>query len=144
MRLPASLRIAFYAVGVLVAVTGVIWLIVHDGSRVLAIACMEIHGTAAMILLVLIGAAAALHAPSAWRERKNRNSGILFGAGLAALTLTGALLYYAGSDRMRAVASIVHWALGLATIALAVLHVSLGRHQSYPAAHGTRTGDHAS
>jgi small-conductance mechanosensitive channel len=127
MRLPASLRAGLYAAGGLVAASGVVWLFVRNSSRGLATACMEIHGTMAMVLLVLIGAAMALHAPAAWRERKNRFSGTLFAGGLAALILTGALLYYAGDERLRAAASTVHWTIGLAAIAFAVLHISLGR-----------------
>jgi hypothetical protein len=130
MRLPASLRAGLYGIGGLVAASGLVWLVAHGAYNGVATLCMEIHGTAAMILLVLIGVAAGMHAPAAWRERKNRSSGVLFGVGLAALMLTGALLYYAGSEQVRASASIAHWAVGLVAIALAVLHIALGRKTS--------------
>ena len=127
MRLPASLRTALYAVGLLVAASGVMWLFAREGWRRLAATCMQVHGSAAMVLLVLIGAAAALHAPAGWREAKNRASGAVFATALSLLVATAALLYYDGDERTRAVASLVHWTLGLATLAVAGAHVWLGR-----------------
>lgn len=127
MPLPTSLRVGLYGTGGLVAASGLVWLAAPRGWSGVATTCMKIHGTAAMILLVTMGAAVALHAPAAWRERKNRGSGLLFSAGLATLILTGALLYYAGSERTRSAASTVHWVVGLATIGLAVTHITRGR-----------------
>jgi len=127
MRLPASLRGALYATGGLVAASGSLWLVVHDGSRRLAVACIEVHGVTAMALLVLIGAAAALHVPTGWRERRNRASGAILSTALIVLVATGAVLYYAGDDVARNAASVAHWTVGLAAVALAGLHVWLGR-----------------
>lgn len=125
MRLPARLRAALYAAAVVVAGTGIVWLFVHDRWRRLGVACMEVHGSVAMALLVLIGAAAALHAPSGWRERKNRTSGALLASALTLLVITSALLYYLGDDRARGIASTVHWTVGLIMLAVAAVHVSL-------------------
>lgn len=127
MRLPASLRAGLYAAGGAVAASGVAWLFLHDSSRRLAVVCMQVHGTTAMALLVLIGAAAASHAPAGWRERRNRASGTILSTALSLLVASGALLYYLGDERARSVASIVHWVIGCAGIALAALHVRLGR-----------------
>lgn len=133
MRLPSSLRAGVYGTGALVAITGTLWLIVHDTWRRFAATCMELHGGSAMILLVLIGAAAALHAPAGWRERKNRVSGAVLSTVLAILLLTGVLLYYAGDERARGLASVVHWTLGLGAIAALYVHVWLGRRASVAA-----------
>ena len=127
MRLPASLRGGLYATGGLVAASGSLWLVVHDASRRLAVTCLEIHGIAAMALLVLVGAAAALHAPTGWRERRNRASGAILSTALVVLMATGALLYYLGDEGARSAASFAHWTAGLAAVALAVLHVWRGR-----------------
>src|SRR4051812_43271054 len=127
MRLPASLRAAFYALGLIVAASGLVWLFVGEGSRRLALACMEVHGSAAMVLLVLIGAVAALHAPAGWRERKNRASGAIFATALAVLVLTAALLYYLGDEVARRAANLVHWTVGCAALVLGGAHVCLGR-----------------
>ena len=127
MRLPASLRAALYVVGIMVGTTGIAWLLAHEGWRRIALICMEVHGSAAMVLLVLVGAAAALHAPTGWRERKNRLSGVVLGGVLIILVATGALLYYAGDERLRGAASVVHWVIGLASVAAASAHILLGR-----------------
>lgn len=127
MRLPASLRVATYAIGLIVAGSGVTWLLAPQGSRRLSAACMQVHGSAAMVLLVLVGAVAALHAPTGWRERKNRVSGVLFAGTLSVLVASGAMLYYVGDEGLRSAASVVHWALGCAVVLLGGLHVWLGR-----------------
>ena len=127
MRLPASLRVATYAVGLIVAASGVTWLIAPQGWRRVAAACIEVHGSAAMVLLVLIGAVAALHASSGWRERRNRVSGAIFATTLSVLVATGAMLYYAGSEGVRSAASLLHWAIGCPAVLLGGLHVWLGR-----------------
>ena len=127
MRLPASLRATLYATGLIVAASGVTWLFARDGARRLAAASMQVHGSAAMALLVVIGAVAALHAPVGWRERKNRVSGALFTTALAVLAITGALLYYAGDDGARSAASVLHWSVGCAALVLGGAHVWLGQ-----------------
>lgn len=127
MRLPASLRGALYVTSGLVAASGALWLVMHDASRRVAMACMEVHGTTAMVLLVLTGAAAALHAPAGWRERRNRASGAILSTALIVLIATGALLYYVGDERARTLASVAHWTVGLAAVAAAAMHVWLGQ-----------------
>ena len=129
MRLPASLRAVFYAfAGVLIA-SGLAWLGVHyaaaPGAPGSALA-LEVHGGAAMAILFVAGIVAALHVPRSWRERRNRSSGIAVASLLALLTITGFLLYYAGGDRLRETASLVHWGVGLAAPVLLWLHTSLG------------------
>jgi hypothetical protein len=127
MRLPASLRIGTYTVGLIVAASGMTGLLASQDWRRVTAACMEIHGTAAMALLVLVGAVAALHVPTGWREAKNRASGVLFAASLSVLLATGAMLYYVGNEGLRSAASLVHWAIGCAALILGGLHVWLGR-----------------
>jgi multisubunit Na+/H+ antiporter MnhC subunit len=127
MRLPVSLRAALYATGAVVLGSGVAWLVARDPTRPgLATASMEIHGGAAMVLLVLVGAVSALHAATAWREGKNRWSGTAVAAVVTVLILTGFLLYYLGDEDMRGFVSIVHWTVGVAAAALLSLHVWLG------------------
>src|SRR4051812_24134292 len=127
MRLPLSLRLAFYASGAVVLVSGVLWLAIHERMRTLAAGSMEVHGAAAMALLVVIGATVARHASAAWRDGRNRASGALLGTALAVLMITGVALYYAGDERLRAMASTVHWTLGLGAMVVAGMHVWLGR-----------------
>lgn len=132
MRLAASLRYSLYFVGALAFASGVAWLGAHDFASSAVpgkteVNAMRIHGAAAMALLVLVGAAAALHSTTSWRQSKNRLTGAGLGATLLALALTGYLLYYDGDDSTRAAVSLLHWALGLALLPSLALHLLLGR-----------------
>jgi hypothetical protein len=84
---------------------------------------MKIHGAAAMVALVVIGSLLALHVPSGWAERRSRPSGSVMLAISTLLTLTGYLLYYAGGETARDVASYVHLMLGLALPIALALHL---------------------
>ena len=46
---------------------------------------------------------------------------------MVTLTLSGYLLYYVGSDSVRDIMALVHWAIGLALPLLTVWHVWRGR-----------------
>jgi hypothetical protein len=136
MRLAASLRYSVYGLaGVLVA-SGALWLVFHylviasQDHAGWAAAAMRVHGAAAMALLVLAGSAISLHATNAWRERKNRSSGIALGLVLIVLTITGYLLYYAGGEAARSLASLSHWIAGLALPGVFAAHALLGRRSS--------------
>jgi len=120
MRLAASLRYSLYAAASVLFASGV----VRDSPW------LRVHGAAAMIVLLLIGAVTALHSGSAWRDRKNRISGALLGGVLALLAVSGYLLYYSGSDATRQTASLAHWLLGLALPVFLAGHVWLGRRAS--------------
>ena len=131
--LAASLRYSLYAATATVFASGALWLAAHylptsrplpDG---LAAVSMRVHGGAAMVLLVLIGGAVSLHAPDAWRERKNLATGISLSAALILLTATGYCLYYLGDESARTVSSLGHWVLGLALPIAFACHVKLGR-----------------
>jgi hypothetical protein len=129
MRLPASLRALFYAFAAVLTASGLVWLGVHyaaaPGAPGSALA-LEVHGGAAMAVLFLVGIVVALHVPHGWRERRNRGSGIAVASLLSLLAITGFLLYYAGGDRLRETASLVHWSIGLAAPVLLWLHTGLG------------------
>src|SRR5512144_3124359 len=110
MRLAPSLRRSFYAAAGVAMLSGIAWLLPRSSASL----WLEIHGGAAMVVLVLLGSTVALHAPAGWRERQNRCSGLLLSALMAVLVLTGFLLYYLGGEGARSVASVVHWGVGLA------------------------------
>jgi hypothetical protein len=132
-RLAASLRYSLYATTAMVFASGALWLAARylptprPLADDLAATSMRVHGGAAMVLLVLIGWTASLHAPSAWRERKNLVSGILLSAALVLLTATGYCLYYLGEESARAISSLGHWILGMALPAALGCHIWLGR-----------------
>jgi len=135
MQLAPSLKYSVYGLtGVLLA-SGVAWLVFRyaglasPDSAEWRTMSMRVHGAAAMAMIAVAASAASLHAMSAWRERKNRASGVALGASLVVLTVTGYLLYYLGGEATRSLASVGHWALGLALPALFASHTLRGQHQ---------------
>jgi hypothetical protein len=128
MKLAASLRYSLYGTLAALFASGTAWLATRYGARApfgdsrWSAVSMQVHGAAAMALLVLAGGAIALHVGSAWRERRNRVSGLAVGIALLAMTVTGYLLYYAGEDSERAIASVAHWVVGLAAPLVVAWH----------------------
>jgi FtsH-binding integral membrane protein len=140
MRLALSLRLWLYASAALLWASGIAWLFAHyfPSDRPypagLAATAMKIHGGTAMLLLVLAGVVVGLHVPGAWRERKNRVAGLVMAAALIGLVITGYLLYYAGGEIARALASAGHWLAGLALPVIGIWHGAAGRRSRRPSA----------
>jgi hypothetical protein len=88
---------------------------------------LMVHGLAAMIVLILLGAMIPLHIQRWWRSGKNQISGAVMVGANGVLVVTAWGLYYAGSDLLRTVVADVHIAAGLALPALVIAHVALGR-----------------
>jgi len=128
MRLAASLRHALYGTMGLLLASGLAWLAVRAGST--ATWSMRIHGATAMALLALGGGAVALHVKDAWRERKNRLSGLALAGTLLVLAVTGYLLYYVGDDEARGLVSALHWILGIAAAAVLAWHALVAQRLS--------------
>jgi hypothetical protein len=133
MRLAASLRYSLYAAIAALFGSGAVWIATRyleswssDPQSWTALS-MRVHGAAALAMLPLAGGAVALHVPSAWREAKNRASGLALGTALIIMTVTGYCLYYAGGESLRAAASVSHWVLGLAAPLFLAVHAWLGR-----------------
>jgi hypothetical protein len=137
LRLSPRLRRFTYAVLALLFASGIAWWALArwgevetefgPGPHPLLPWLLRLHGAAAMLTLFLVGYLTPIHALRAWRARLNRTSGIGLVAALAVLTLSGWLLYYAGSEPVREVASASHVWLGWALPAIVVLHVWRGR-----------------
>ena len=88
---------------------------------------LKLHGAAAFATLIAVGAMSAHHARRGWLLARNRASGTLVIAILAALIVTGYALYYVVTDITREPVSIAHWVVGLALGPLLIAHVTLGR-----------------
>lgn len=93
---------------------------------------LRLHGGAAMILLVALGALLPTHVRAAWTSGRNRVGGVAFLCALAALAATGYGLYYLGGEASRAAAKWTHLSLGLAEPALFAAHVVRGRRTRPP------------
>jgi len=88
---------------------------------------LMIHGGAAMVMLMLLGALVPLHMQRGWRTRRNRLTGATMLTCNAVLILTSFGLYYAGSELLRPWMSNIHIGFGLCVPLLFVAHVALGR-----------------
>ena len=114
--------------------SGALWLVYHhlvpvrnDMSTHPAEAWgLRLHGGLAMAVLVLVGMLFPTHVLPAWRRGLNRGSGGVMMGTMVLLTVTGYLLYYAGSPWLRDAVSWLHWGVGLVLPVLLGLHMLLG------------------
>jgi hypothetical protein len=118
-------RVALFAGGIGLWLTGALWLLFHFyiqhqtdfGPMPWPIQhwWLILHGAFAFGALSFLGLLWGVHIPRFWKARRHRLSGAtLFGV-LLALTATGYLLYYyAGDDDIRDLISRAHWIAGLA------------------------------
>jgi hypothetical protein len=137
LRLKSPFRYAIYAIVAVLTLTGAAWffadwqkdLSTDEIWQQLAANMLMVHGGAAMLALVLLGALIPVHILRAWRARKNRLSGSLMATFNAVLIATAFGLYYLGSETLRPWISWTHIAAGLALALWLPLHVWLGRRQ---------------
>jgi hypothetical protein len=139
LRLDPRFRFALYAAFSVLFVTGAGWLLADqmkeatnngEAWQMTAAYLLMLHGGAAMVTLMLLGALVPLHVQRAWRSQRNRLTAT------AMLTLNGVLvvtsfgLYYAGSDVLRPWMSDIHIGFGLCLPVLFFVHVLVGRRGS--------------
>ena len=140
-RMPSALRLddrfrwGLYGVFSVLFVTGVIWLLADalkespsgDFWQGISASLLMIHGGAAMVTLVLLGALIPVHVLRGWRSRRNRLAGAAMVIANVLFVATAFGLYYAGSDTWRPWISDVHIAAGVLFPVLIVIHVWTGR-----------------
>ena len=138
LQLDDRFRFGLYAAFAVLFATGAVWLIADNlkdsdsgefWQRVAA-DLLAIHGGAAMVTLLLLGALIPVHVQRAWRGRLNRVTGIVMASANGVLIVTAFGLYYAGSDVFRSWISDVHIAVGLILPALIVIHIVIGRRRA--------------
>ena len=135
MRLDPRFRFALYGALALLVLTGAVWLVADafkdspEGElwQRISASMLMIHGGAAMVTLLMLGALFPLHMRLGWRSGRNRITGPAMAAFNAVLIVTAFGLYYSGSDVVRPFMSNLHLVLGFALPALFVVHVLLGR-----------------
>jgi hypothetical protein len=135
VRLDPIFRGALYAAFAVLVLTGAVWLLADwrkdpldpDFWQAIAASSLMLHGGAAMVTLMLLGALVPLHVRRAWRSGRNRMTGPAMVAVNAALIATAFGLYYAGSETLRPWISDLHIVVGVALPALLGVHVWLGR-----------------
>ncbi len=124
-RLVRWQRLALYATGAALLLTGTAWLLLHyslsagDMPHPLEAWSLRLHGLAAFAGLFMLGVLAAAHIPQGWRlsHRRRwagqRSSGMLLCVVGAVLSLTGYLLYYFASEAVRPALGWAHAFVGI-------------------------------
>jgi hypothetical protein len=126
LRIESWLRRLLYGTLATLLATGAAWWLLDERAAARP-SLLALHGLAAMLSLLALGAVAVLHVRESWRRRRNRWSGALVAACLTLLVITAFALYYAGQETLREMASVAHLAAGLALPLLLVAHLLLGR-----------------
>lgn len=137
MRLKPSFRFAIYAAFGVLFLTGAGWLVADwqkdistDEIWQQSVAyLLMVHGGAAMVTLLLLGALIPVHVMRAWRSRKNRVSGSVMVTFNAVLIVTAFGLYYLGSETLRPWMSWIHIGAGFSLSLLLPLHIFWGRRE---------------
>ncbi|WGS20858.1 MULTISPECIES: hypothetical protein [unclassified Bradyrhizobium] len=137
MRLKRPFRYSIYAAFAVLLLTGAGWLVADWQKNVAgdeiwqqsAATMLMVHGGAAMLALLLLGALIPVHLLRAWRSRKNRISGSIMAAFNAVLIVTAFSLYYLGSEEVRPWISWIHLTAGFALSLMLPLHIWLGRRE---------------
>jgi cytochrome bd-type quinol oxidase subunit 2 len=133
VRLRSSFRYWTYAVFSVLLLSGAAWLVADwqkdadEAWQQAASNLLMIHGGAAMLALMALGALIPLHLLRAWRARKNLVSGLIVATVNAVLIVTAFGLYYLGSEVVRPWMSWIHIATGFFLALMIPLHILLGR-----------------
>lgn len=137
MRLKSAFRFALYGIFGLLFASGALWIYADQMKnhtefdteiwQQAAAFLLSMHGGAAMITLMLLGALGPMHVQRAWRAKKNRATGIVSLAMYGLLIATAFGLYYVGSEALRPWISTVHIAFGLGVPAVVTAHIFVGR-----------------
>ncbi len=125
MRIEPWLRRLLYATLAALFATGVAWWALDEEAAVRPL-LLALHGLAAMLSLLTLGAVSVLHVRASWRRRRNRSSGLLVVCSLILLVVTAFALYYVGQETFRDLASLVHLIIGLALPLILLTHLLLG------------------
>jgi hypothetical protein len=133
VRLKPTFRFTLYGAFIFLLFTGAAWLLADrlkesgDLWQQIAADLLMLHGGAAMVTLMILGALVPLHVERGWRAQKNRAAGVVMVICNALLVATAFGLYYAGSDTLRPWISEIHITAGFVLPALFATHVALGR-----------------
>jgi hypothetical protein len=133
VRLKTTFRYWTYAVFSVLLATGAAWLVADwqkdadEAWQQASANLLMVHGGAAMLALMALGALIPLHLLRAWRARKNLVSGITVATVNAVLIVTAFGLYYLGSETVRPWMSWIHIGAGFFLALMLPLHILLGR-----------------
>lgn len=138
MRLKRPFRYSLYAAFTVLLLTGAGWLVADWQKNIAAdeiwqqaaATMLMVHGGAAMLALLLLGALIPVHLLRAWRRGKNIVSGSIMAVFNAVLIVTAFGLYYLGSEEVRPWISWIHLTTGFALSLMVPIHIWLGKRES--------------
>ena len=136
MRLSRGHRHWVYWSGAALFATGALWLVYRfflrehgefgEPPHPMEEWWLRLHGTFAVLMLVIAGSLLPVHVRVGWDQRKNRVAGSVVIAIITLLTVSGYVLYYS-DEETRPVASALHWIIGLGAPVALVWHIVTGR-----------------
>ena len=132
-HLPAWQAISSHIIFLVCAISGVLYILVHEFEvSLLAVenhSLLIAHGVSAYLFVLLFGAVMPTHIKAAWKAKRNRISGSLMITVMSVLLISGLFLYYA--DETRDAALWVHWVIGSGLVLLFPFHFIAGRRTNY-------------
>jgi hypothetical protein len=148
LRLSPLHRATLYGSFAVLTASGMLWALLHDGLPLIGVSrrawhaaepfLLALHGAAAMLTLLVLGSLAPQHVKWAWKGRLNRSTGALMVVTQTLLVVTGYVLYYAGGEESRVVASDIHIAIGIGVPLILAWHVVEGRRRRRQARRAAR------
>ena len=125
-----------YVVGVVLTLSGALWLYFHYFVRIegefgpmhhpIEHFLISTHGITAALMMIGLGSVIPGHIVRAWTMRRNLWTGIFMLLTMAVLSVSGYFLYYLCAEGIRDVSAIVHWVVGLAIPVVAWVHIQRG------------------
>lgn len=135
--MPKRLRRSFYLVLATSWITGITFFVLSRWMQVEGDFGLEqhpwqspllkIHGAAAFLMLMAIGALLINHVPATWRTHRSRGFGLTLVVGVSLMIVTAWSLYYAADEQWRPILGNVHAAIGVTLPLILGIHIWRGR-----------------
>jgi hypothetical protein len=130
MRLGKWHRWLVLAILILVAVSGLLWFVLHDvmdrGPDEVLHTLLVVHGVTAFGAAIAFGSLLPVHVFVGCRQGRNLVTGICLATVMVVLIVSALLLYY-GGEETREWARLVHLWVGIPAILALPLHMVIGR-----------------
>lgn len=99
-------------------------------SHFLQYPLLQVHGLAAFLMMMSLGAVFASHIPKTWSSKRSRKSGITLLSWVTLSVLTAYVLYYLVSEDWHEWLGNGHAILGLSLPLFLIIHIKLARSSS--------------
>lgn len=139
-RLSPARQWALWTIVAALLITGVAWLWAEyvyapaEGdieSYEIKHLALVVHAAFALLFVFTAGTLLYTHMQTAWRQQRNRITGILMASTALVLTVSGFGLWYAGGETLRNVSEIAHWLTGFGIPVVLLVHMLYGQRRRY-------------